>query len=98
MRIGVRRGLPFCSSLTVSLVAHSAGFPQLSRAFMWEDRLVDSGKMKKAIESLYTAYLPKGSSPFVYIRCVQLVAHVSTEFAHEAFFNKVSRSIPPEWM
>ncbi|KAI5453410.1 DNA mismatch repair protein Mlh1 [Naganishia albida] len=30
-------------------------------------RLVDSGKMKKAIESLYTAYLPKGSSPFVYI-------------------------------
>lgn len=37
---------------------------------IFSDRLVDSGKMKKAIESLYTAYLPKGASPFVYIRYV----------------------------
>ena len=32
------------------------------------DRLVDSGKIKKAIDSLYTAYLPKGSSPWAYLR------------------------------
>jgi DNA mismatch repair ATPase MutL len=43
------------------------------------DRLVDSGKMKKAIESLYTAYLPKGASPFVYIR------YVSDYLVHNAF-------------
>ncbi|KAL7423487.1 DNA mismatch repair protein Mlh1 [Cryptotrichosporon argae] len=30
-------------------------------------RLVDSSKIKRAVESLYTAYLPKGSSPFVYL-------------------------------
>ncbi|KAJ9100616.1 hypothetical protein QFC21_003660 [Naganishia friedmannii] len=30
-------------------------------------RLVDSSKMKKATESLYTAYLPKGSFAFVYL-------------------------------
>ncbi|KAJ9095363.1 hypothetical protein QFC19_007607 [Naganishia cerealis] len=30
-------------------------------------RLVDSNKMKKATESLYTAYLPKGSFAFVYL-------------------------------
>lgn len=32
------------------------------------DRLVDSSKIKKAIESMYTAYLPKGSTPWVYLR------------------------------
>ena len=32
------------------------------------DRLVDSSKIKKAIDSLYTAYLPKGASPWVYLR------------------------------
>jgi DNA mismatch repair protein MLH1 len=31
------------------------------------DRLVDSSKIKKAIDSLYTAYLPKGASPWVYL-------------------------------
>ncbi|WVF72656.1 hypothetical protein IAT40_007474 [Kwoniella sp. CBS 6097] len=31
------------------------------------NRLVDSGKIRKAIEALYTAYLPKGASPWVYL-------------------------------
>lgn len=31
------------------------------------DRLVDSSKIKKAIDGLYTTYLPKGASPFVYL-------------------------------
>ncbi|WWC90838.1 uncharacterized protein L201_005775 [Kwoniella dendrophila CBS 6074] len=31
------------------------------------NRLVDSTKIKKAIDSLYTAYLPKGASPWVYL-------------------------------
>ncbi|WWD18950.1 hypothetical protein CI109_103406 [Kwoniella shandongensis] len=31
------------------------------------NRLVESGKIKKAIEALYTAYLPKGASPWVYL-------------------------------
>jgi DNA mismatch repair ATPase MutL len=29
---------------------------------------VESNKFKKAIEALYTAFLPKGSYPFVYLR------------------------------
>jgi DNA mismatch repair protein MLH1 len=32
------------------------------------DRLVESSKIKKAIESLYTTVLPKGASPWVYLR------------------------------
>ncbi|KAK8854901.1 hypothetical protein IAR55_003640 [Kwoniella newhampshirensis] len=31
------------------------------------NRLVESVKIKKAIEALYTAYLPKGASPWVYL-------------------------------
>ncbi|CAK9779590.1 DNA mismatch repair protein MutL [Cutaneotrichosporon oleaginosum] len=31
------------------------------------NRLVDSSKIKKAIDGLYTTYLPKGASPFVYL-------------------------------
>ena len=30
-------------------------------------RLVESSALKKAIEMVYSAYLPKGSSPFVYL-------------------------------
>lgn len=32
------------------------------------DRLVDSPRMKKALEAVYTNILPKGASPFVYLR------------------------------
>ena len=32
------------------------------------DRLVDSSKIKKALESLYTTYLAKGASPWMYLR------------------------------
>ncbi|CAD6567867.1 MAG: DNA mismatch repair protein [Tremellales sp. Tagirdzhanova-0007] len=35
--------------------------------FFINQRLVDSGKVKKALDSLYTAYLPKGASPWVYL-------------------------------
>lgn len=33
------------------------------------DRLVDSGALKKAIMVVYAAYLPKGTHPFIYLRC-----------------------------
>lgn len=35
---------------------------------LMEDRFVDSGRIKKAVESLYTTYLPKGASPWCYLR------------------------------
>lgn len=34
------------------------------------DRLVESSKIRKAIDALYTAYMPKGTFPYVYLRCV----------------------------
>lgn len=32
------------------------------------DRLVESSALKKAIENVYAAYLPKNSHPFLYLR------------------------------
>ena len=32
------------------------------------DRLVDSSALRKAIEAVYTTYLPKNTHPFVYLR------------------------------
>lgn len=34
------------------------------------DRLVESSRFKRAIETVYNTLLPKGSSPFVYLRLV----------------------------
>lgn len=34
------------------------------------DRLVESSRMKRAVEAVYTSILPKGASPFVYLRSV----------------------------
>lgn len=32
------------------------------------DRLVESSALKKAIETVYAAYLPKNAHPFLYLR------------------------------
>lgn len=32
------------------------------------DRLVESSALKKAIENVYAAYLPKNTHPFLYLR------------------------------
>lgn len=34
------------------------------------DRAVDSSRIKRAVEAVYTGILPKGTSPFVYLRSV----------------------------
>jgi hypothetical protein len=81
MRIGARRDRRSCSLSIVSPHTFRRAIFSLAIAERCHllDRLVDSGKMKKAIESLYTAYLPKGASPFVYIR------YVSDYLVHNAF-------------
>ena len=38
--------------------------------FATSDRLVESPRMKRAVEAVYTSILPKGASPFVYLRLV----------------------------
>ena len=40
------------------------------------DRLVDSASIRKAIECVYAAYLPKNMHPFVYLRCVCVCVNV----------------------
>ena len=45
------------------LFSMGGGYPWLV------DRLVDSGALRKAIELVYGAYLPKNTHPFVYLRC-----------------------------
>ena len=37
------------------------------------DRLVESQRMKKALETMYSGVLSKGSSPFVYLRSVHVL-------------------------
>lgn len=38
------------------------------RLTSYADRLVESSRLKRALEAVYTAVLPKGTSPFVYLR------------------------------
>lgn len=37
-------------------------------AFYFLDRLVESASLRKAIETVYAAYLPKSTHPFLYLR------------------------------
>jgi DNA mismatch repair protein MLH1 len=42
-------------------------FTKLTLLLFINHRLVDSTAIKKSIEMVYSAYLPKGSHPFVYM-------------------------------
>jgi len=46
---------------SVSVVSRLTSFPQT-------DRLVESQRMKRSLEVVYHGVLPKGTSPFVYLR------------------------------
>lgn len=48
--------------------------PLLKVFGIFADRLVESSRIKKALEGVYTSILPKGSSPFIYLRFVSLTA------------------------
>lgn len=37
-------------------------------SFYFLDRLVESTSLRKAIETVYAAYLPKNTHPFLYLR------------------------------
>ena len=64
---GQEREAGSCSStVSADLSLMGDGFADLG------DRLVESSRIKKAIDSLYTAFLPKGASPWVYLRSVRL--------------------------
>ena len=38
-----------------------------------EERLVECTQLHKAIDTVYATYLPKGSSPFLYLRYVCII-------------------------
>lgn len=63
-----RRGLYYYSSIVCTFTPDK--FSRRSLDLSTSDRLVDSTKFKKAIESVYTSILPKGFFPFVYLRLV----------------------------
>lgn len=42
-----------------------------------EDRLVESLRIRKALETIYVGILPKSAAPFIYLRC----AHCSAVFS-----------------
>ena len=37
---------------------------------LFVDRLVDSSSLRKAVEVVYSAYLPKNTHPFIYMRYI----------------------------
>lgn len=39
---------------------------------LFSDRLVESSRIKRALEAVYSGVLPKGASPFVYLRYFSL--------------------------
>lgn len=65
VRISKGRKLPSCYLLIVSYL--NVHYPFIYRSLQILDRLVDSPRLKKACDNVYTAILPKGSFPFLYI-------------------------------
>ena len=49
----------------------------ISNRLIASDRLVESPRMKRALEAVYQGILPKGSSPFIYLR-FSLFSHFMT--------------------
>jgi hypothetical protein len=48
------------------------------------DRLVDSSSLRKAVEVVYSAYLPKNTHPFVYMRySLHLLAYIVQLFINQ---------------
>lgn len=65
----------------------------------FQDRLVESSSIKKAIESSYTNFLPKGTHPFIYIRLkcdpksVDVNVHPTKKEVHLLHENEIVSSI-----
>ncbi len=61
-----RKELPFYFLSTVGVkILRRACFAHIPL-----DRLVESSRMKRALEGVYTGILPKGSYPFIYLRYI----------------------------
>ena len=59
------------------------------------DRLVDSSSLRKAVEVVYAAYLPKNTHPFIYMRYVlNRLLHVFILHRQVRYCSLVPRPIP----
>lgn len=59
------------------------------------DRLVESSRMKKAFEAVYSAVLPKGSAPFVYLRYVSFLRETTRVTFIESSLRRVQLADQP---
>lgn len=67
MQITKQKKSSFYCLLTVSKIDVMIS-RHLITFFCISDRLVESPRMKRALEAVYQGILPKGSSPFIYLR------------------------------
>jgi DNA mismatch repair ATPase MutL len=47
----------------------------ISDTHRYIDRLVESSRIKKALEAVYVSVLPKGASPFIYLRYFSILLY-----------------------
>jgi len=79
----------FCSSIVCCSYLFHLWVPDLI-----SDRLVESHRMKRAFEAAYQGILPKGTSPFMYLRSLPPVSH-SCGNTKTFFLGSISLQIDP---